>query len=80
MSEWKTIDSAPKDGTFVILAIPGWELPACCAVASWQGRGDEANWYGMFDSGLTFDARIYDIEEQPTHWMPLPSPPEPVNE
>lgn len=67
MSEWKTIDSAPKDGTRIIGGSTGGRVEV---VAHAQGnwRGDP--WREGHHLG-----RIAWI--QPTHWMPLPEPPIP---
>ena len=64
MTDWKTIDSAPKDGTLILLFEPGNksipdDVGFVCA-----GIWDAENWYDGV-SGYP----------EPTHWMPLPSPP-----
>jgi Lar family restriction alleviation protein len=65
-SAWRAMDSAPKDGTFVLLYIPcGNEAPAAIRTGGFfHGKwlpsppdGDE--WYWT----------------KPTHWQPLPPPP-----
>ena len=53
---WQPIDTAPKDGTAVLLS-NGGGLPVI---------GDRSG-----NHGWTFRAGVF----QPTHWMPLPSPP-----
>jgi hypothetical protein len=61
---WQPIDSAPKDGRFVLL------FSACRAprfaqnVGKW--RDTHGEWYSL-DMHVVID---------PTHWMPLPAPPE----
>jgi hypothetical protein len=61
---WQPIDSAPKDGRFVLL------FSACRAprfaqnVGKW--RDTHGEWYSL-DMQVVID---------PTHWMPLPAPPE----
>ena len=73
MSEWKTIDSAPKDGTAFLgfQATPGdWE--GQMAVCWWSSFHDRA---GPIDGFVLGQGGLY-----PTHWQPLPSLPEPVNE
>ena len=70
--EWKTIDTAPKDGTYVITLVLGFR-----ATISWFKNGEWVNdgWavedfrkagYLMLDD---------DNRYKPTHWMPLPEPP-----
>lgn len=77
MSEWKPISTAPEDGTFVLLYAP----IGICHGAFMEAVSDETSeefprgkplgkrWF----MGLTYhDAKAYN----PTHWMPLPPPPQ----
>lgn len=69
---WQTIESAPKDGTAILITRPtefrseeGWHVV----------RWDDDWWQchdGKNDSPLRGD--------EPTHWQPLPSPPKPDSE
>lgn len=76
---WRTIESAPKTDPVNMRALPflGWcpdktaTLGGDIRVIWWEPvmqRADEtsprARWYGDRD-----------MEEQPTHWCPLPAPP-----
>lgn len=78
MSEWIPIESAPKDGTRIILARIGATEAApefgieyapphvwwCCSGA-WSSK--YRNWNdGVEPCGLA----------SPSHWMPLPEPPQ----
>lgn len=58
--EWQTIDTAPKDGSRILLSRNWKESMAVC----WWSEIDE-EWIPVAGSIFT-DA---------THWMPLPSPP-----
>ena len=60
-SEWRTIDSAPKDGTAIILY--GAKGRYKVLVAKW-----DANWKAWQSEPGKWTA-------YPTHWMPLPAPP-----
>jgi len=66
--EWKPIETAPKDGTDILVCVTHnlsadeWETMQW---VDWQVPGME--W-------PVFTDRI-DIPFQPTHWMPLPAPP-----
>lgn len=66
---WRPIESAPKDGTFVIA---WWRLDTDYVphvvhfVEHPQNAGQVAGWFD--DYGASFS--------DPTHWMPLPEPPE----
>lgn len=60
--EWQPIDSAPKDGTNVLL-YPNW------LVSSYDvALGGFAEWSDYWDD-------IVLLKRQPTHFMPLPQPP-----
>lgn len=84
MSEWKTIDSAPKN-TKVLVAyrneIGKWRIVTACyhTQLNWDEEyGDEEqeyapeDWYEESDSCEV----IYPCAGKPTHWQPLPRPPE----
>jgi len=68
-SGWQPIETAPKDGTNVLLLdvhgnyrIGGYQL-------NYQNRKWGTGW-----EGCDWDFKI-DFDPQPTHWMPLPPPP-----
>lgn len=69
--EWQDIETAPKDGTVVLLAMTdhhrsifaGWWTHERVMIPYWKTM---SNW-----------GRNLDREYQPTHWMPLPEPPAP---
>lgn len=63
MSEWRPIESAPKDGRRIIV---GW--PGVTGNTGYYSQGQRA-----FCDRMT--RRPY-FPEQPTHWWPLPDPPE----
>lgn len=75
MSEWRAIDSAPKDGTAIVVARfnwpGGWE-DKChgwnAYVVEWWG--DEEGWICYMDQ-----VREPKCPIDPDHWMPLPSAP-----
>ena len=61
--EWQPIETAPKDGVTEFLAWgPGWHYPSSAAM---DGSGEAY----CPNSG-------YALETKPTHWMPLPEPPD----
>ncbi len=84
MSEWKPIDTAPKDGTKVLIWNSVYDF---CPIAWWGEKdGDDSIFYGWnFEGGHSpccsceddFIGWNEDIDEgfMPTHWMPLPEPP-----
>lgn len=81
MSEWKPIESAPRDGTPVL----------ACSIH--HGAREVVCWQGGKPSGSTFGAeqeegwvndgqikdRFYANPRWFTHWTPLPEPPQPVD-
>ncbi|ENU4129515.1 TPA: DUF551 domain-containing protein [Pseudomonas aeruginosa] len=80
MSEWKTIDSAPKDGTKFLGYCPDYGVrethmrkytEGSIGYATWQ-RGD-----GPLNAGWDWFDTIHSsiLNWRPTHWMPLPAPP-----
>ena len=64
MSDWRTIDSAPKDGTEVLIT-DGVDY----AVAAWLGYADFPHWRDMGDMGWAGQEGGI-----PTHWQPLVPP------
>ncbi|MBC6444640.1 MAG: DUF551 domain-containing protein [Alphaproteobacteria bacterium GM202ARS2] len=57
---WKPIDSAPKDGTRIIVWCDAWNAPSS---GCWYG-----SWWGVvYELGA--------FVHQPTHWQPMPDPP-----
>lgn len=59
--EWQPIETAPRDGTRILVFYP--VLDGHIFTAGFE--------FGTWQSGI-WDGR----REQPTHWMPLPEPPE----
>ena len=64
MSEWKPIETAPKDGTPVLVAWSGLSFHP--VVAHYEGC-----LWGTLSAGFGFEPLC-----APTHWMPLPPSPE----
>lgn len=72
---WQPIETAPKDGTY-ILVFPGLWTDVTCSIARYDydthARNPKPFWKRVDDMGLVSRSRSC----QPTHWMPLPEPPE----
>jgi hypothetical protein len=73
MSEWQPIETAPKDGK--ILA---WcPQRGVCAPAYWNedkyAKNPRPYWTHW---GERMCGTLATRKDQPTHWMPLPEPPE----
>jgi len=61
--QWQPIETAPKDGTDILVWWPFWsKSPEVAAFI-------DGEWYSEC---VTSDS----TEKPPTHWMPLPAPPE----
>jgi hypothetical protein len=74
MSEWQPIDTAPKDGTRIILWLPVEDV-AISGFWEWvePERIDGHQLYsGFYDWFVDNDYVIFDSEYRPTHWMPMP--------
>jgi hypothetical protein len=82
MMQWNPIETAPKDGTAVLVMRNVWpgtdsgKADSCNAhntyVASWWAGedGDEGEWVCYMDMPQEPRCPI-----EPTHWMHLPPPP-----
>lgn len=73
MTEWQPIETAPKDGSCIIL---GWCGGYDSCPGFWMGNPKEnywekVGWYDEADRGAVLTAKPM----EPTHWMPLPPPP-----
>jgi hypothetical protein len=73
MSEWRPIETAPKDGSHVLLHCDFGETGRQITVARWCDDPSPAGPYGKFCWREMQDSSI--AEQIPTHWMPLPEPP-----
>lgn len=69
--QWQPIETAPKDGTDVLLWCAGAMEPSYALIASWVDFKGEAP-----DGWCDASTGRYNDGCPPTHWMPLPSPPE----
>jgi hypothetical protein len=77
MDFWQPIDSAPKDGTRILLFRPTAFCALHIVIGSWNAdsRHDHPKAYWSHDAEHelgTKEARKF----QPTHWMPLPAYPD----
>ena len=80
MSEWQPIETAPKDGTVILLCQPSYVGPKIWA-ATWAaehdgkpGSPDEDFPWLVLDSG-SINAIMGGCRHGPLYWMPLPEPP-----
>ncbi len=73
--KWQLIETAPKDGTEII----GWNGLEVTSFM-WLNHADDEGHIGWACSGYEFGGILYSLHyvpsHPPTHWMPLPEPPE----
>jgi hypothetical protein len=67
---WQPIETAPCDGTPVIVCGP---YHVDVSIAAWDGK----SWYVQADGGDVIDSigvygATYKTFDQPTYWMPVP--------
>lgn len=85
--KWQNIETAPKDGTEILLAILGAGAASHWVHIGWYEPSDHFPWrfIDTFDLTPTGCCDDEDPDRCPvngategavTHWMPLPSPPE----
>lgn len=65
--EWQSIETAPKDGTPVLVLM---KEPGRLDGSRVQVAVEYPNGYALIGGRFAFDC------PKPTHWMPLPPPPE----
>ena len=70
MTEWKTIDSAPRDGTVIQV----WHKVLKCPISVFYKDGGFP-WQGERLNWCERSYRTTWPESAFTHWMPLPTPP-----
>lgn len=75
--EWQPIETAPKDGTWVLVYGDGADDEAeqrKIAVAQFTNylNGRTTDWHWQF---AWYDGGYYGVFDNPTHWMPLPEAP-----
>lgn len=74
-SGWMPIESAPKDGTRFLARFRGETIIAKRAAHFGEWVGINITWY---DGGVSVTSLRDEMGNGgPTHWMPLPEPPEP---
>ena len=74
--EWQPIETAPRDGTDIIIAEIRFKNSKAdygeIDIGSWEEDRNGADEFG--DSYFCWMSNYGRVEE-PTHWMPLPPPP-----
>lgn len=68
MMEWQPIDTAPKDGTRILVydAFYAGRIAVC----------QFDSYFEWVERGADYATEVWGLGEMsPTHWMPLPEPP-----
>lgn len=74
MSEWRPIETAPRDGRLLMLACVGkWTGVGRVTASVVQGN----SWFQGGVDVIAWEPSNRDVRDTPTHWMPLPAPPTP---
>lgn len=73
---WRPIETVPKDGEPVLLAAEGFDRGV--GVAAWDDEWSPDGWWMCDDGKQAIDLPLRG--PAPTHWMPLPDPPENIND
>lgn len=73
MSGWLPIESAPKDGTRIIVTAIHPVANACVGEAF---GFQDAWWWASGDPTADRFAKPIEATSRVTHWMPLPDPPQ----
>ena len=70
--DWKTMETAPKDGTRILVHLPNSRRIVQEVSWAYDYEGAPGHWstpFGPCGRGYTI------LPEAPKHWMPLPPPP-----
>lgn len=80
MSEWRPIETAPKDGTHILLHWPNIPRGIKEIKSTSKLTGTSVGWFEASEHGVGFmtegDHFVPINQYDCTHWMPLPEPPE----
>lgn len=68
VTDWKPIETAPKDHTEILVFEPGYGVLTAKQVGG--------SWYPSAQDQMAYDGSESLMSQvSPTHWMPLPAPP-----
>lgn len=84
-TQWQPIDTAPKGGGAEFVGDPRWVVPPAILLYCDNGEQVVARWDWYYAEGgrgytdgvawIAFSEPVNQTIGNPTHWMPLPSPP-----
>ena len=77
MSEWEPMQTAPRNGTEVLLQVKiRAGIRGRCLVGHFMDGGHCIEDHPPISRGWYFwNGKMFDVASEPTHWMPLPDPP-----
>ncbi len=78
-SSWQPIETAPKDGTPILVFKPAGEYGELLELVAWETLthcldDPESGWLCPYSEQDERGGGVF--VDNPTHWMPLPTPPE----
>lgn len=65
--DWQLIETAPRDGAAMFVYMPDSVEPMMCIASCNLFQDGEDEWFDVWAEVV--------IDVEPTHWMPLPPPP-----
>lgn len=71
---WYDIETAPKDGTYILLSWPDKKV-TMSRFHPHDGFNNSSKWISFGEGGGLRGCSSFSLK-QPTHWQPLPQPPE----
>lgn len=71
---WQPIETAPKDGTPILIGWAGGNFYDAVVIVAWRERGGVFRWQSL---ETDWAAAAEDDDDPPTHWQPRPQPPLP---
>jgi len=71
--QWQPIETAPKDGTNILLLIDEWAIEGYWRLSKWPSGSPRWDVIGLPSHGC---GCCSEPDPEPTHWMPLPDAPE----
>lgn len=75
-NEWQPIETAPKDGTMILTYRDSATVPVILSTYWFEKDEHYDGRSGWYHSQNSVGAYLLDDWETPTHWMPLPQPPQ----
>lgn len=77
MIDWQPLETAPRDGTRILVAMSGDFLK----YQPWDAPGDEYCIFVRWVERIGYwvdDLKLFVTDEEITHWAPAPTPPQPT--